>query len=212
MINYTRGESNGKNQNGGAAEPPIVAISRYRVLPGKIERWNEILSKRENACRQSEGCTDFEIFRPNDGKQKDDDGSELLTNASYRIVERFDSGENYTTWEESAERKENDAQMEALLQGAVDRQILTGIETFHTASGLATIVAPPRHKISVLNALAIFPLASLISWVTTLIFSDGLPLVLKSLILTLCLVPLSNYVVMPFITKLAARWLYPSPE
>ena len=201
-----------KNQNGGAAEPPIVAISRYRVLPGSIERWNELIGKRSDACRTHKGCTDFEIFRPSDGKKQDEDGKELLTNASFRVVERFDAGENYTDWEESAARKESDALMEPLLQGPVDKQILTGIETFHTASGLATIVAPPRNKISVLNAVAIFPLASLISWVTTLIFGKDLPLVVKSLILTLFLVPLSNYLVMPFITKLAARWLYPSPK
>lgn len=197
-----------KNQNGGAAEPPLVEIARYRVQPGSLEKWDEEIKRREAECRKRDGFSEFVVLRPNDGSDEESPPS----NAGFRVVTRFSSGGKFTQWEESNARKQSDERLEPLLQGAVDTQILTGIETFHTASGQATIVAPPRHKVSLLNLLAIFPIALGISYLTTLLLGKDVPLAVKTLILTLCLVPLTNYVVMPNMTKLAAKWLYPTPK
>lgn len=197
-----------KNQNGGAVEPPLVEIARYRVQPGSLEKWDEEIKRREAECRKRDGFSEFVVLRPNDGSNEDAPPS----NAGLRVVTRFSSGEKFTQWEESDARKQSDERLEPLLQGPVDTQILTGIETFHTASGQATIVAPSRHKVSLLNWLALFPVALAISYITTLLFGKDFPIVPKTLILSLCLVPLTNYLIMPNMTKLAAKWLYPTPK
>ena len=63
-----------------------------------------------------------------------------------------------------------------------------------------------HHKRTVLTWLAIYPAITLLFWA----FGDELlqiPLPLRTLVLTLILVPLLSYVLVPFLHRLFAQWL-----
>jgi len=63
-----------------------------------------------------------------------------------------------------------------------------------------------QHKRAFLTWLAIYPVITLLFW----LFGDLLikiPLVFRTLILTLGLVPLLSYVILPFYYKVFNKWL-----
>jgi uncharacterized protein len=68
---------------------------------------------------------------------------------------------------------------------------------------------PPRYKLVALTWLAIYPL------ITAVFFFFGdplqqLPLGIRTLVVTAIIVPAMIYLVMPILTPLFERWLYPS--
>ncbi|MGE0683652.1 MAG: hypothetical protein AB7P69_22480 [Candidatus Binatia bacterium] len=69
-----------------------------------------------------------------------------------------------------------------------------------------TRLTPPRYKLAVITWLAIFPL---ITFVLALFGSllMQLPLVLRTFVLTVTLVPAMTYLIVPLYMRLFARWL-----
>jgi antibiotic biosynthesis monooxygenase (ABM) superfamily enzyme len=63
-----------------------------------------------------------------------------------------------------------------------------------------------QHKRAFLTWLAIYPVITILFW----LFGDLLikiPLVIRTLILTLALVPLLSYIILPFYHKVFTKWL-----
>ena len=130
------------------------------------------------------------------------------TNPEYLIVFKFDRQSNLRRWEESKCRRQWLTKIERLTVGSPTIEVLTGLETWFTMSPRQPIIPPPRYKMATLTWIAIFPLVNIINLLLEPILKPFPPL-LRSLILTLILVPLMTYVVMPRITRIFARWLYP---
>jgi hypothetical protein len=63
-----------------------------------------------------------------------------------------------------------------------------------------------RHKLVVLVWLGLYPLLTLITYVTGP-FLAGLPIPLRTLVTSLILVPIMVYLLLPTITKRFATWL-----
>ena len=136
------------------------------------------------------------------------------TNSSvlqYHIIFKFDQMSNLRRWEESQLRHVWLVRLATLTQDEDKSklQILTGLETWFTLPALPSSTAPPRYKMALLTWLVIFPL---ISGINALFGSllNQLPMLLRSLVLTVVLVSLMTYVLMPRVTRLFAPWLYPS--
>jgi hypothetical protein len=97
----------------------------------------------------------------------------------------------------------------SLTQDSSPLQILTGLETWFTLPEKRTVIPPSRYKMALITWLAIFPLISAINVVFGS-FLNQLPLLVRIFILTVVLVILMTYVVMPRMSRLFAKWLYPS--
>jgi len=70
---------------------------------------------------------------------------------------------------------------------------------------------PPKHKVALLTWLGIYPL------ITTILavggpYIEGFPVAVRSLVLTVCVIPLMTWVVMPLITRVTANWLHARPR
>lgn len=63
-----------------------------------------------------------------------------------------------------------------------------------------------RHKMAILIWLAIYPTINFLFWVLGPIINP-LPMYLKTLVLTLILVPLMVYVFLPGLNRVFAKWL-----
>lgn len=68
---------------------------------------------------------------------------------------------------------------------------------------------PPRYKFALINWIAVYPLITLILWATQPVIGH-LPLYVVTLIASLILAVLMNFLVMPLMLRLFARWLSPS--
>jgi uncharacterized protein len=179
-----------------AAGPVTTAVTR-RVKPGHEAAYEAFLSGISNAAQAFPGHLGVEVFRPTPGQ-----GGE------YRTVYRFDSAAHLRGWLESAERAAWLQQAEPHVAGPMRTQILTGLEGWFTLPTQPGVPPPPRYKMAVLTWVTIFPLITLVV-VATAPLVGSLPLVARLGVTTGVTVPLMTWVVMPRMTRLLHRWLYP---
>lgn len=179
-------------------DPPVTIIAVHRVKLGKEKAFEETMSGLLQAAMSFEGHLGANILRPTDS-----------ADPQYRIIFKFNQMSNLRHWEESQERHQWLVRLASLTQSSSPLQILTGLETWFKLPQKRTLVPPPRYKMALITWLAIFPLISAINLVFGS-FLNQLPLLIRTFVLTVVLVILMTYVVMPRMSRLFARWLYPS--
>lgn len=178
-------------------DPPVTAVASRRVKAGREREFEEWVSGIFAAANKFPGYLGSEVFRPS-GPEDDE----------YRIVFRFDHESNLHAWETSEERHRWLERVRPLLKEEEKFSVLTGLETWFALPSKPAEPPPPRYKMALVTWLAVFPL------ITTIFLTLGpilnqLPFLLRSLVLTVMMVSLMTYVVMPRMTRLFSFWLYP---
>lgn len=131
-------------------------------------------------------------------------------NNDYQILVKFASEADYQRWCHSHEAAHWFKIMSRLEEKPPNLEIMTGIETWFAVNSSMPrpMIPPPRYKMAIVTWIAIFALIIMIN----LLFGGflaSLPMLLRSLVLTVGLVGLMTYVVMPRMTRLFSWWLYP---
>lgn len=175
----------------------VTVVIARRVKPGCEAEFEVFLAGVINACSQFPGYLGSNIFRPVSGDDPE-----------YRVIFKFDQLSHLRHWEASEERQRWFAQAESLTEAPPQIQVLTGLETWFTLPGKPALIPPPRYKMALLTWLAVFPLITAISmllqeWLVPL------PLILRVMVVTAIAVPTMTYGLMPQVTQLCAKWLYP---
>ena len=181
-------------------DPPVTAVASRRVRPGREEEFEGWVSGLLAAANEFPGYLGSEVLRP---ARPDDD--------EYRIVFRFDHASNLGRWESSEERRRLLSEVRPLLHEEEKVHVLTGLETWFTLPWEPGEPAPPRYKMAVVTWLAVFPLITAIFILFRPLLSQ-LPFVLRTMVLTITMVTLMTYVVMPRMTRLFSFWLYPDRD
>lgn len=177
-------------------DPPATGVASRRVEKGREEEFEEWISGILTAVKEFPGYLGSDVLRPGD---PDDD--------EYRIIYRFDHASNLNRWEESEERGRWLRRAKPMISEENVR-VLTGLETWFTLPSRPDEPSPPRYKMAVVTWLAVFPLISAIFALLGPVLNQ-LPVLLRTLLLTVIMVSLMTYVVMPRMTRLFAFWLYP---
>jgi uncharacterized protein len=86
-------------------------------------------------------------------------------------------------------------------------QVLTGLESWFTLPAQPG-APPPPYKMALVTWATIFPLITVIVVVSAPLLGP-LPLLARLAVTTGVTVPLMTWVVMPRVTRLLHRWLYP---
>jgi uncharacterized protein len=175
---------------------PVTVDVLQQVKPGCEDEFEQVLSNLIVAAEAFEGYLGVNIFRPTD-----------RCHPEYRIVFKFDHLSNLTRWEDSPIRQQLLERTKHLTVGS-KYQRLTGLETWFTLPSQRAIAPPPRYKMVFITWLVIFPLVNIIPPFLSHLLSP-LPPLLRGAMGALFMVLLMTYVVMPRMTKLFARWLYP---
>lgn len=180
----------------GSTAPLTVVVSR-RVRKGQQEAFEALSSQMTERASRFPGYLGTAMFRP---ASPDD--------PEYRIVFKFRDRETLTAWEESEERAELLEQIESLLVQPSEREVTSGIVTWFTLPGQNPVQPPPKWKMTIVSWLALYPAVTLVF----VIFGDLLaqvPLLLRTMIVTIVVMGLMSYVLMPRMTKWFAFWLFP---
>ena len=151
-----------------------------------------------NAARAFPGYLGIEVFRPAPG-----------ATGEYRTVYRFDSPAHLRGWLGSAERAGWLARAEPHVAGPMRTQFVTGLESWFTLPARPGAAAPPPYKMAVVTWVTIFPLITVVAVVSAPLIGR-LPLVPRLAVTTLVTVSVMTWVVMPRVTRLLNRWLYPA--
>jgi antibiotic biosynthesis monooxygenase (ABM) superfamily enzyme len=182
------------------ADGPVTTTVTRRIKPGHEAAYEAFLAGISGAARAFPGYLGIEVFRPTPGQGQD---------REYRTVYRFDSLAHLHAWLDSPERAAWLQRAEPHVAGPMRTQVLTGLEAWFTLSTQPG-VPPPRYKMAVITWVTIFPLITLVVMATAPLLGS-LPLVVRLAVTTGVTVSLMTWVVMPRVTRLLGRWLYPDP-
>jgi uncharacterized protein len=179
------------------ADGPVTTTVTRRIKPGHEAAYEGFLAGISGAASAFPGYLGVEVFRPTGGQ-----GGE------YRTVYRFDSVVHLHAWVESAERAAWLQRADPHVAGPMRTQVLTGLEGWFTLPTQPGAPPPPPYKMALVTWVTIFPLITLVV-VASAPLLGGLPLVVRLAVTTGVTVPLMTWVVMPRVTRLLHRWLYP---
>ena len=186
----------GSTEGSGEGDPPVTVMVTRKPIAGKESEFEDYLTGITHAAMQQPGHMGTNVFRP------------TKPEGSYRIVFKFDRRSNLERWENSAERGEWREIAEQVSQPR-EIQTITGLEAWFTLPDCAINVHPPKYKMALLVWLGVFSLVTLLSYLIGPLIED-LPLIPRTFVLTIIVVPTLTYLVLPLLTRLFSRWLYPS--
>lgn len=175
----------------------VTAVISHMVKPEKKQEYEQWLRDVSAIAQQFEGHSGVSFVRPQDPDYPE-----------YAILLKFDEYKNLKRWMDSPIRQRWIEKAQPLVQNDQDVQILTGFETWFTLPGRLVKHPPKRYKMATLTALSVFVVAQLLGYLLSPLL-EPIPLLLRALILTTLTVFLLTYVVMPRVTRLFYRWLYP---
>lgn len=178
----------------------VTIVVRRKVKPGRekdYEAWLERLTR--GAAEQFNGYLGAEFHRPATG------GSE------YRSVFRFDSLENLEAFERSEFRRAMLGEATHLIAADAAWERMTGLEFWFDPPPGTKVPQPSPHRMALVLIAIVFCLVLVLNLALGP-FIAGWPLSLRVLITVTIQVTLMTYVIMPRLTPLIARFIYPSTK
>ncbi|WP_309399673.1 antibiotic biosynthesis monooxygenase [Cerasicoccus maritimus] len=176
-------------------EPVTVFVSRT-AKPGKEAELEQWLREVRDASSKFPGFVTSRAIETEDGN----------TPGEFEVVFTFDSAENFSAWCQSAEKKALYARVGDLVTEQKIRKV-GGLEPWLNLPS-PNLSPPPKWKMFVLAFLGVYPTLNLVFFFM-MPFVRELPMWLR----LLCTVPvisgLMTFAVMPLLSRLFHRWLYP---
>jgi uncharacterized protein len=191
---------NESGTNAAGADPPVTVFVSRRAKAGREAEFEDFIRGIIAAASEFPGHLGATVFRPTSPDDRE-----------YRVVFKFDHLSNLRHWEQSDERRSWYERSREFAEDEPRIERITGLESWFTLEQGVPIVPPPRYKMALVTWLAVFPAITLVLLALTPVVS-GWPLPLRTLLLTVILVPALTWVVMPRLTRLLRRWLYPAPK
>jgi len=178
-------------------EQQVTAVLTPLVRPGREPGYEEWLKGISASAEKFPGHCGVSIIRP-----------KSTVHPEYVIILRFERYSHLKNWIESDIRKEWIERSHPLVQQPQDIQMLTGLETWFTLPDKTLKPAPPNYKMAVVTWLGVQAITILISYFLTPLLSK-LPFLLNLSLANVLVVIGLTYLVMPTLTRLFYRWLYP---
>jgi antibiotic biosynthesis monooxygenase (ABM) superfamily enzyme len=178
-------------------DPPVAVNVTRRVKPERVGEFEQWVSGITDAISRFPGYLGTEVLKPGDPSESE-----------YHIIFKFERLSDLERWEDSEERRDWCGRVESFQEGPAQRHVVTGLERWFVLPPSRDTPPPPRYKLVAITWLAIYPL------ITAVFFFLGdplqrLPLGIRTLVVTAIIVPAMIYLVLPLMTPLFTRWLYP---
>jgi hypothetical protein len=179
---------------------PVTIVVRRKVKPGKekdYEAWLQQLT--QGVSEKFKGYLGAEFHRP------------ASAGGEYRSVFRFDSVENLEAFERSDYRRGMLDEGAGLFDADAAWERMTGLEFWFDPPPGTKVPQPSPQRMALVLIAVVFTLVLILN-LTLGPFMAGWPLPLRVLITVTIQVVLMTYVIMPRLTPLLARFIYPSTK
>ncbi|MBD3887586.1 antibiotic biosynthesis monooxygenase [Phormidium tenue FACHB-886] len=176
----------------------VTAVISHIVRPGREQGYEEWFRGIAADARTFKGHLGVSAIRPRDHAHPE-----------YVVILKFDHYNNLKTWLESEVRREWIERLQPLIEKPEAIQTLTGLETWFSLPNQPLKSPPPRYKMVLVTWLGVFVTLAVLSRLLAPILSS-LPVLLNQLVTTGLVVLVLTYLVMPRLTKLFRKWLYPT--
>lgn len=175
---------------------PLTTIVKHKVKIGAekdFEQWSRVIGDKVSKFKGFKGRY---IVPPKLGNK----GNE------YIVAFQFENLNTLMLWMESKERKEALKKVKEFSEKEMQLEHQEGIDFWFTTPDFQ-IKRPPKWKMSILTWLAVFPGVVLLSKFFSFLFPDFSSIFIV-LLVTLTLVALLSWVLMPCLTRIFKKWLY----
>jgi hypothetical protein len=179
---------------------PVTIVVRRKVKPGRekdYEAWLERLTK--GATDKFAGYLGAEFHRP------------ASAGGEYRSVFRFDSLPHLEAFERSDFRAAMLAEAAPMFAADAAWERMTGLEFWFDPPPGTKVPQPSPHRMALVLIAVVFTLVLILN-LTLGPFMTGWPLALRVLVTVTIQVGLMTYVIMPRLTPLIARFIYPKSK
>jgi antibiotic biosynthesis monooxygenase (ABM) superfamily enzyme len=179
-------------------ESVTVVVTR-KVKRGRELEYEDWLRRHLEEAKSVKGYLGAVVQKPAPGSTE------------YTIIFRFDTVDNLRKFEESELRSRYLEEVIDYVEEDAIWKKFTGLEYWFTPPQGTTIPQPSRIRMAVVMIAIVFGLVLSIGQFLSIV-AGGVPYYLR-LFVTLCIdIFLLTYVVMPRITRLLAKWIYPSSK
>jgi antibiotic biosynthesis monooxygenase (ABM) superfamily enzyme len=178
---------------------PVTVLITRSPRQANQKQFEQALSDTIDAALKFPGHLGVTVLKPQRGESND-----------YQVIVKFASEADYQRWCRSHEAAHWFGILNRLEEKPPNLEIMTGLETWFAVNSSASrpMIPPPRYKMAIVTWIAIFGLIIVINLILGS-FLASLPMLLRSFLLTVVLVALMTYVIMPRMTRLFSGWLYP---
>lgn len=188
-----------QNTNNLNSHQPVTVLITRSPRKSNQKQFERALSDTIDAALEFPGHLGVTVLKPKTEESND-----------YQIIVKFASEADYQRWCRSHEATYWFKILNRLEEKPPNLEIMTGLETWFAVNSSASrpMIPPPRYKMAIVTWIAIFGLIIVINLLLGS-FLASLPMLLRSFLLTVGLVVLMTYVVMPRMIRLFGGWLYP---
>lgn len=180
-------------------ESVTVVVSR-RVKPGRGAAYEAWLERLIHGASSMKGYLGAKVERPLEGEP-------LL----YTSVFRFESVETLRAFEASELRRGALAEVTDLVEADAVWSRLSGLELWFTPPAGTVVPQPSRFRMALVMVAVVYGMVLSLGKLVGLVLT-GAPAPLRLLVTIVIEVLLMTYVVMPRLTRLLAKWIYPKTE
>ncbi len=176
----------------------VTTIVRRVVKPGREADYEQWVKDTTEDLKKSPGYIDITMIKPNTGANK---------SKEYVLIIKFDSFKHVEDWENSEKRNYWMNQASDFTE-QLSNQKVTGLEYWFPLPEIPKGAVPKRWKMAVVTFLAIFPLSVIVNLVFN-ILPWKFSFLMRGALVSVALVVLMTYLVMPFMTSIFRPWLFP---
>ncbi len=174
---------------------PVTVIFRRRVKAGSEDDYEAWLTRVTTDAKAFDGYLGAEFHRP------------AGNNREYVTVLRFEDIETLERFQHSEVMERALVNVAPLVESDAVVERITGLEFWFNPPEGTIVAMPSRHRMALLMTVVMFVLmisanmflAPLVSW----------PPPIKQLFIVTFQVGLMTYVIMPWLSRLLSRWIYP---
>ena len=178
---------------------PVTIVVRRRVRAGSEQFYEDWLNRLTSEAQTLQGYLGAQFQKPS------------ASGAPYTSVFRFNSLESLEAFEQSDMRAKFLAEIAPHVAADAVWDRTTGLEVWVEAPKGTIVAQPSPHRMAFVLIVVVFALVLTLNAVLSP-FIGGLPLAVRLLITVILQVTLMTYLIMPRVTRLLARWIFPSTK
>jgi len=190
------------SEQNAALNEPVTVLIRRRVKPGCETQYEAWLQALQAEARPLQGYLGVTTQRPGASGPRE-----------YVSAVRFDSLDSLRAFETSEMRARHLREVAPLVEADAVWEELTGLELWFSAPPGTVVPQPSRPRMALVMIAVVFTLVLVIGTAVNTVF-ELLPFVtpypLRLLVTITIEVVLMTWLVMPWITRRLAGWIYPS--
>lgn len=166
-------------------------LLRCHARPGREQECLALLQGLLGACSQIPGCVLASLIPP------------AAPQEPHQLVQHFATPQDLARWQESPRYAQWREQLEPVA-GVIDSHPLEGLQTWSAPP--VPVRVPPKWKLTVVSWMGIFPLVAVSLGLLTPLLQSW-PFLARILVVTVLVVSLMSYVVMPRLVAWMGWWL-----